>query len=110
MSDLACDQQNYFLILSPGPRPSCGQIVQHVYGQGANVDTDGDSVQPASTNWTWLYMKDRSGPKCSAVVEVCMVDPGETLMRVGSEDLALAKATAEFLAAQTGGRLATRRS
>lgn len=106
MSDLTCDDQHCYFILSPGPRPPFGQLVDHVYGGKANVDTDGDSPLPASTDWTWLYMQLRSQPKWAPVVEICMIDGEKTAMRVVSEDRALARKTADFLARETGGRLA----
>ena len=83
-------------IIRVGARPPFGEVVGHVFGVGANVDTDGDSATPAATDWTWLYMC-RRPTRNSPVVEVTLVDgtPGGFL--ISSDDEELAKRTAEFL-------------
>jgi hypothetical protein len=89
---------------SSGPRPPFGSVVAHVYGPGANVDTDGDSYPALSAAWTWLHMQSR--PTLNApVVKIMMLDETATVMRVASDDLALATKAARFLAEQTGGKL-----
>ncbi|WP_155856858.1 hypothetical protein [Caulobacter sp. Root1472] len=107
MNDHSSDYRHDFFIHSPGPRPPFGSVVDHVYGPAANVDTDGDSDPASSTEWTWLYMqlRPRQG---EPVVEVTMIDEMGSVLRVASDDLALATRTAEFLALQTGGALGRR--
>jgi hypothetical protein len=104
MDDHSSDYRHDFFIHSAGPRPPFGSVVDHVYGPGANVDTDGDSSTADSPEWTWLYMqlRPRQG---EPVVEVVTVDEGRCILRVASDDLALATRAAEFLAGKTSGRL-----
>lgn len=98
------DYEHDFFIHSPGSRPAFVSVVDHVYGPGANVDTDGDSNPADSTEWTWLYMQLRPAPN-EPVVEVTMMDETFAVMRVASDDLLLATKAAEFLADTTGGKL-----
>lgn len=92
------------LVDALGPRPPFGEVVDHVYGVGANVDTDGDSSTPGATDWTWLYMCQRP-TRDASVVEVTLSDERDNIMIVASEDEALAQRTAVFLALRAGGRV-----
>lgn len=87
-----------------GLRPPYGEVVDHVYGIGANVDTDGDSSTPSSIDWTWLCMCQRP-TRNAPVVEAILSDDRSDVMIVASEDRQLAYRAAEFLAARTGGKL-----
>jgi hypothetical protein len=104
MSDRSSDYRHEFFIHRPGQRPPFGLVVDHVYGPGANVDTEGDSYPASSTTWTWLYMQLRSAQD-EPVVEVTMVDDAHTIMRIASDDLELAAAAAQFLSTRVGGTL-----
>ena len=91
------DYRHQLQISRIGPRPPFGEVVAHVFGVGANVDTDGDSATPSATDWTWLYMRQRPS-QGSPVVLVQFADDRPDLMIVSSDDEALAQKTAAFLA------------
>lgn len=50
-------------MLVVGPRPPFGHLLDHIWGEGCNTDSDGDSFPAASTEWTELiaYPRDISG-------------------------------------------------
>ena len=105
MVDLAGDFEHVILVKSPGPRPPFLEVVNHVYGREAVVDTEGDSHPPNSTEWTWLYMKLREQPyREQPLVEVTMNEDHSTMF-IASDDRMLAEKTAKYLADRTGGHV-----
>ena len=100
------DFQFEISIARVGPRPPYRELVDHVYGIGANVDTDGDSIPASSTDWTWLYMSLRPQADIPVVV-VSLSDDLSDLLLVQSNDQDLATRTASFLAYRTGGIVVT---
>ena len=90
------DYRHQLHISRIGPRPPFGEVVAHVFGAGANVDTDGDSATPSATDWTWLYMRQRPS-EGSPVVLVQFTDDRLDRMIISSDDEALARKTAACL-------------
>lgn len=105
------EYQFCFYLLSPGPRPPFAEVVDHVYGADSNVDTEGDSYDRDTTEWTELYMQLRPPPEDlhreNPPVEVWMLGKGAKVMCVGSDDEAFAFRTAAYLAEQTGATMAS---
>ena len=91
------DYRHQIPISRIGPRPPFGEVVTHVFGVGAIVDTDGDSATPSATDWTWLYMRQRPS-QGSPVVLIQFADDRQDRMIISSDDEALARKTAAFLA------------
>ena len=98
------DLKYQITIAQIGPRPPCRKVVEHVYGVGANVDTEGNSNPAAERDWTWLHMCLRP-TKDRPIVEIAMSDNCTDVMVVCSDDALLALRTAAFLASETGGKL-----
>lgn len=48
------------LVQCEGPRPSLNVIVIELWGQGANVDSDGNSNSPDDQFWTELTLENRA--------------------------------------------------
>ena len=104
------DYRYVLRLIGPGPRPPYYEVVEHVYGVGSNVDTEGDSHDPNTTQWKELYMQLRPPRddllKRNPYVHVWMEETG-TAMCVGSDDEALALKTASYIAERTGASLQT---
>ena len=98
-------ERSYRVIIKEvGARPPFGEVVDHVYGVNANVDTDGDSLAPYATNWTWLYMCQRPTEN-APIVEATLLEDCNGLMIVVSDDMRLAHLAADFLAERSGGQV-----
>ena len=92
-----------FFIRPRGPRPDFRLVITFLWSDMRNVDSDGDSHNPASRQWTWLYLKDRVASSSSVDVSAVSTDP--LLLAVESEDAALAARVAIFLARETSGEV-----
>ena len=58
-----------------GPRPDFRLVITFLWSDMRNVDSDGDSDNPASTTWTWLYVKDRVCPTSTVETSAVSTDP-----------------------------------
>lgn len=96
--------QFQIVIAEIGLRPPYREVVEHIYGVGANVDTEGDSNPSSRTDWTWLSMGLRPSSDLPDI-EVLMPAGQTGCMVVQSNDEQLAIRTASFLANRTGGRI-----
>jgi hypothetical protein len=77
-------------------RPAVPLIITFLWGEDHNVDSDGDSSNPESNEWTWLYVASRERP--DEVVNVDVVEASPNRFKVESDLPWLAAATAYFLA------------
>lgn len=101
-------EQSYRVVIKEvGARPPFGEVVDHVYGVDADVDTDGDSLAPSATDWTWLYMCQRRTEN-APVVEATLLEDHNGVMIVVSDDMRLANLAADFLAERSGGLVESR--
>lgn len=108
------EYQHVLRLLEPGPRPPYYEVVEHVYGVGSNVDTEGNSYDPHTTQWTELYMQLRPSREemlrgdwhTHPLVHI-WIEETEPVMCVGSDDESLALKTARYLAERTGAILQT---
>jgi hypothetical protein len=92
-----------FLIVAPGPRPPFYSVAEHLWGEGCDVDSDGDSSAPGARDWTELAIALR--PALEEWVEIEPVGGLSRLaLRVKSNSLKLAEKAARFLAKYTGGK------
>ena len=83
-----------------GPRPDFRLVLAFVWGD-ADTDTDGDSRNPASREWTELYAQNRGRPDEVFNVFPASADP--LVLQVQSEHEWLAAAVAHLLAEATEG-------
>jgi len=92
-------------LVEPGPRPPFWEVPQHLWGDGCDFDSDGDSEpDPATPEWTYLWATLRPG--LSAFINISPVEEARTLvLRIESDDEDLVRRAAAFLADSTGGRI-----
>lgn len=76
-------------------KPDYRLVISFLWGDLHNVDTDGDSENPASRSWTWLHVQNREAPH--EIVEIDEVE-GSRCIRIRSATSWLAAAVAFFLA------------
>lgn len=78
-------------------------IVEHLWGTGASVDSDGDSRSPDDRRWTELSLELRSSPGLR--VDIDPVEHQPLVLEVRSCHESLARELAKFLAKESGGSL-----
>ncbi len=83
-----------------GPRPDFRLVLAFVWGD-ADTDTDGNSRNPASREWTELYAQNRGRPDEVFNVFPASADP--LVLQVQSEKEWLAAVVVHLLAEATGG-------
>src|SRR5215213_7425264 len=93
-----------FFIRPRGPRPDFRLVITFLWGDFHNVDTDGNSHNPASHDWTELYCTNREAARERVDVFPAQDDP--LTLRVRSEVPELAARVAYFLAAETNSMVA----
>ena len=100
-----------FLLRGPGPRPPCHKVAEHLWGADCDFDSDGDSEQRLSTDWTELTvsLRDHNGRNSDAQrVDVDPIEGEQPLvLSIRSDNPDLARRTAEFLQMKAGGELAS---
>jgi len=91
-------------LIAPGPRPFSGDVAEHLWGPGCNIDSDGNDDQAPLDGWTELTVALR--PECEQRVDIDPLDGREPLVLViRSEHEELARKAALFLQSETGGEL-----
>ena len=88
-------------VSAPGERPDFRLVVAFLWRDGQDVDSDGDSYNPASRHWTELYLRNRADG--SERVDVGPARRAPLILEVESELEYLAARAAYFLARRTGG-------
>lgn len=93
-----------FYLVNPGPRPPYGDVAAHLWGEGCDIDSDGDSDPSDATDWTELTVILR--PALRLRLDVDPVEGAQPLtLWIRSEDETTAAKAAAFLAARAGGEL-----
>ena len=90
-------------VISPGPRPPFGQVADHLWDVGCDVDSDGNSRSPDDREWTELTVILRSDTEQRVDVDPISNDP--LVLRVHSSNQLLCYRAAEFIASVSGGGL-----
>jgi hypothetical protein len=86
-----------------GLRPDSRLVISFLWKDLHNVDSDGDSYNPASRTWTELYLANR---ECSSeVVDVAPVQADPLVLKIQSESQVLAHRVAYFLTRETAGEV-----
>ena len=92
-----------FRVLVNGPRPPFGDVADHIWGEGADIDSDGNSEYPADNRWTELTLEHRRLP--NERVDVDPVSSSPLVLKVTASNGALARRVAEFLRDKALGRI-----
>ena len=93
-----------FHVKPAGARPDFRLVIAFLWAEMHNVDSDGNSDNPASREWTELYLKNRENT--SEVVDVSPVETSPLILAVDSDIEHLAARVAYFLARETHGEVA----
>lgn len=94
-----------FFFQPQNPRPDFRLIVTFLWGDFHNVDTEGDSYNPASRNWTVLYCQNRE--REGEIFEVGPFSERPPILQVDSPVRELAARVTCFLAKETQSEVAT---
>jgi hypothetical protein len=93
-----------FFAKPTGVRPDFRLVLTFLWGDLRNCDTDGNSHNPASREWTELYCRNRDTPTEVFYVSPCSQDP--LLLQIESSHEWLAARVAYFLAVESCGLIA----
>ena len=91
------------LVEVSGPRPPAGAVIDHIWGRGVDVDSDGDSRSPEDREWTDLWVAKR--PECTEIVSVLPDSESPLVLAVESDSIELAQRVAVFIAQEANGRI-----
>jgi hypothetical protein len=91
-----------FYLVNPGLRPVFHVVADHIWGVGANVDSDGNSGNADDVRWTELslYLRDSEDDQ---EVHIDPVSQDPLVLKIRSSDAALANKTVKFLHQTAGG-------
>lgn len=95
---------HYFYIQPNGPRPDFRLLKAFLWHEGQNVDSDGDSHNPASRDWTYLFLCNRDDESEYVMIDKVFTEgvPHNPLtLEVKSKCDYLAARCAYFLAVST---------
>ncbi len=87
-----------------GPRPDFRLVITFLWGDFHNVDTDGNSYNPASRDWTELYCQNRGNE--AETFDVAPTSESPLTLEVESDLPELAARVAYFLATETSAVVA----
>jgi hypothetical protein len=97
------EEKEYVLrILINGERPDFRVFSVYLWGDDYNFDSEGDSYNPASRTWTWLYMSSRV---VEEYFEIGQVSKQPLIFEVISPNVSIASRVAFFLAKETCGQI-----
>ncbi|HEX8328048.1 MAG TPA: hypothetical protein VF629_10950 [Hymenobacter sp.] len=86
-----------------GLRPDFRVVTSFIWDDFYNTDSEGNSYNPASREWTWLYQCDRQRANYSFEIESVDESPG--VFEVNATTEALGSRVAYFLARETNGSI-----
>lgn len=93
-----------FHVKPAGPRPDFRLVITFLWSDSHNVDSDGDASNPASRDWTELYLMNRE--ETAEEVEVYPSQATPLILAVDSDREYLSARVAYFLARETRGEVA----
>jgi hypothetical protein len=96
------DEYHYFVQVD-GPMPDFRTIITFLWSDFHNVDSDGNSHNPASRDWSELYLQNRE--KENEVIEIFSEEEEPKILRVVSSDRLLALGVAYFLVHWSSGEI-----
>lgn len=95
--------RHVILVTAPRERPEFRLVIAFLWHDAKDVDTDGDSNNPASREWTELYIQNRADT--DEVVDILPQEESPLVLRVESDRDYLAARVAYFLAVHMGGEV-----
>ena len=95
--------EHKFLARLDGPRPDFRTVISFLWSDFHNVDSDGDSDNPASRVWTYLYLQNRVNGE--EVVEVSKNGEVPLVLCIVSPLRSMALGVAYFLAHWSSGEI-----
>jgi len=98
-STMAADYQ--INIVQPGPRPPYYKVAERLWGEGCDIDSDGNSNTPEDSQWTELTIQLR-GPS-EKRVDIDPVSSEPLILQVRASTFLLADETARFIVECSGG-------
>jgi hypothetical protein len=100
---MRADWKSFFL-RTPNPRPDFRLVLTFLWSDNRDCDTEGNSRNPASREWTELYCRNRETP--AEVFDVSPVNAEPLVLVVESPHGWLAARIAYFLAVESVGSVA----
>ena len=94
-----------FFVTTPNERPDFRTAIAFLWHDGQNVDTEGDSNNPASRTWTELYISNRE--RADETVEAFPYQNSPLILQIESDHENLAARLALFIATYCKGLVAT---
>lgn len=95
--------EHQFFVRIDGPMPDYRTVISFLWSDLHNVDSDGDSHNPASREWTELYLRDRENEE--DVVEIVPVESESGILRIVSPYRAMSLGVAYFLVHWASGKI-----
>jgi len=100
------DQSIYRFYIRPnGPRPEFRVVKAFLWSDAQNVSSDGDSYNPASREWTYLFLHNRDNAAEMVMVDK-VVSEAALVFEIKSSCEYMAARCAYFLAVQTNSNVA----
>ncbi len=86
-----------YLVLTDQARPDYRLVISFLWHDLYNVDTDGNAEDPASRQWTQLYIRNRQDG--SEIIDIFPVSEQPLILQIESTKRQLAAHVTYFLAA-----------
>lgn len=91
-------------VTAPNERPDFRLLIAFLWDDKKDVDSDGNSINPADRNWTELTLEPRDSP--SERVDIDEFIRAPLVLKVQSENKDVALRTAYIIACQAEGKIA----
>lgn len=95
------NDEHEFLVRLEGPRPDFRTVISFLWSDFHNVDSEGNSHNPASREWTDLYLQNRENE--DEIVDVMEMEKAPLILRIASPIRLIALGVAYFLVHWSSG-------
>lgn len=92
-------------LLELGPRPDARLVIEVLFGHLRDVKSDGDSRNPATHQWTYLWIRERSDTQHRTAIEIDQVQQDPLVLAVRAESAEMVALCALFMHSETGCRV-----
>lgn len=93
--------ETQFMLIPNGNRPDFRVIISFLWSDNFNCDSEGNSQNPASREWTELYLANRENK--NEYIEISEIDVDPLTFQILSSSPILAAAVTYFLLHETNG-------
>ncbi|QHT70253.1 hypothetical protein GXP67_28190 [Rhodocytophaga rosea] len=90
-------------VLINGPRPDFRLLKSFIWSDFHNIDSDGNSFNPASRDWTELYIASRENK--NEVIDINPININPLILEIKASSEILGNKAAYFLAKETSGQV-----